>query len=64
MYQKNCDRCIRPSFSSSEIGEWLCPICGNNLTAYPFFDAMTMERIHMIALPVKKKLNSYQQTAN
>jgi len=59
MYQKNCDRCNRPSFSSSEIGEWICPVCGNDLTTYPFFDAMTMERINTKALPLRKKLEQY-----
>ncbi len=44
MYRKNCDRCNRPSFSSSEQGEWICPICGQDLTRYPFFDAISLEK--------------------
>lgn len=60
MYQKNCDRCNRPSYSSSEIGEWLCPVCGHDLTVYPFFDVKTMERINVKALPFQKKMESYQ----
>ncbi|WP_264740316.1 hypothetical protein [Cytobacillus firmus] len=45
MYRKICDRCKKSSFSSSEIGEWLCPVCGSDLTDNPFFDAITKERI-------------------
>lgn len=47
MYRKNCDRCLRPSYSSSEIGKWICPICQNDLTDYPFFDAITFEQIYI-----------------
>ncbi|MFE8697318.1 hypothetical protein ACFYKT_13320 [Cytobacillus sp. FJAT-53684] len=60
MYQKNCDRCCRPSFSSSERGEWLCPVCGHNLTLYPFFDAMTMERINVKVPTFRKKMEKYR----
>ncbi|WP_214780356.1 hypothetical protein [Bacillus sp. ISL-45] len=49
MYRKNCDRCNRPSFSSSEVGEWLCPICGNDLTRYPFFNAISLEKVANLA---------------
>jgi len=59
IYRKNCDKCHRPSYSSSEIGEWHCPICNNNLTDYPFFDAITFEQIH-INHSFKKVLGSYQ----
>ncbi|MEH7121933.1 hypothetical protein V7149_21590 [Bacillus sp. JJ1503] len=59
MYQKNCDQCHRPSYSSSEIGSWLCPVCGKDLTTYPFFDALTMERIHIKAVPYQKKIEKY-----
>lgn len=48
MYRKNCDKCCRPSYSSDDFGEWLCPVCGNNLTKSPFFDAITFEQ-----LPIK-----------
>ena len=33
MFQKNCYRCSRPSFSSTEEGLWICPNCGADLTA-------------------------------
>jgi len=59
MYRKNCDKCNRPSFSSSEIGKWLCPICNNDLTEYPFFDAITFERIH-VNYSFKKVMESYK----
>lgn len=32
MYRKNCYICYRASYSSCEMGEWLCPSCGNDLT--------------------------------
>lgn len=45
VFRKNCDRCNRPSFSSSDIGEWLCPVCGHDLTRYPFFNAISLEKV-------------------
>ncbi|UII56515.1 endonuclease Q family protein [Cytobacillus spongiae] len=59
MYRKNCTKCNRPSFSSSEVGKWICPICGNDLTGYPFFDAVTLERIPIYPWPFTKKLHQY-----
>jgi len=61
MYQKNCDKCQRPSFSSSEYGAWHCPVCGNDLTKYPFLDAMTLERIHVNAIPFQRKIDCYKE---
>ncbi|WP_102273062.1 hypothetical protein [Cytobacillus massiliigabonensis] len=61
MYQKNCDRCCRPSYSSSEKGEWLCPICGQDLTIYPIFDAMTLERINIKHSTIRKKVEAYRK---
>lgn len=61
MYQKNCDRCQRASFSSSEFGEWICPICGQDLTSYPFFNATTLERVNVNALSKNKKLERYNR---
>lgn len=48
MYRKNCDRCNRPSYSSCEVGEWLCPVCGHDLTRYPFFQAVTLEKVAIL----------------
>ncbi len=59
IYRKNCDKCHRPSFSSSEIGSWYCPICHNDLTTNPFFDANTFEQIHTNFL-VRKVINGYE----
>ena len=59
MYRKNCDKCHRPSYSSSEIGKWYCPICNHDLTDYPFFDSITFERIH-VNYSFKKVIKSYQ----
>lgn len=50
LYRKNCDKCNKPSFSSSEYGEWLCPVCGHDLTAQPFFDAVTFEQVYIKTL--------------
>lgn len=32
MYKKICPQCHQPSFSSSEFGKWICPICQHDLT--------------------------------
>ncbi|RTR31973.1 hypothetical protein EKG37_10780 [Robertmurraya yapensis] len=61
MYRKNCEKCNRPSFGSSEFGKWFCPLCGNDLTERPFFDANTLERIHVKTFPRKRILQNYQK---
>ena len=58
MYRKNCDRCNRPSYSSSEFGEWLCPVCGHDLTRNPFFNAVTLEKVAILP-----KKNAYIKEA-
>lgn len=63
MYRKNCPKCHRPSYSSSEIGEWLCPVCGNDLTLFPFFDAFTFEQLPVKVVPFKRKMESYKGRA-
>ncbi|WP_409290479.1 hypothetical protein [Peribacillus sp. SCS-37] len=45
MYRKNCYRCSRPSFSCSEMGKWLCPYCGNDLSLQKHFNAVAFEKI-------------------
>lgn len=64
MYRKNCENCNRPSFSSSEFGNWECPVCGSDLTKQPFFDAITFEQIHVNRLPINKILGIYQKQEN
>ncbi|MBD8071323.1 hypothetical protein [Bacillus sp. PS06] len=39
MYKKICNRCNKPSYGSSEIGEWLCPVCNHDLTQSKLFIA-------------------------
>ncbi|MDQ0218392.1 ribosomal protein L37AE/L43A [Peribacillus cavernae] len=46
MFRKNCYKCHRPSFSSSESREWLCPTCGSDLTNQRIFDAMAFEKMN------------------
>lgn len=61
LYRKNCDRCNRPSFSSSEVGEWLCPVCGNDLTRYPFFNAISLEKVTNLS---RWKKNRYKENSH
>ncbi|WP_409295706.1 hypothetical protein V1498_19870 [Peribacillus sp. SCS-26] len=44
VYRKNCYKCHRPSFSCSESGSWLCPVCGTDLTNQRLFDAVALEK--------------------
>ncbi|MTH52388.1 hypothetical protein GKZ89_03140 [Bacillus mangrovi] len=32
MYKKVCPRCAKSSYSSCRSGEWICPVCSNDLT--------------------------------
>jgi hypothetical protein len=32
MYTKTCSRCLRPSYSSCDYGQWLCPYCLNDIS--------------------------------
>ncbi|WP_157805756.1 hypothetical protein [Bacillus sp. mrc49] len=47
MYQKNCHKCNRSSFSSAEYGEWLCPTCGDDLTVQKALDPLVVERVNL-----------------
>lgn len=67
MYRKNCDCCKRPSYSSSEAGEWLCPICGHDLTRYPFFQAVTLEKVTILPrwqAVYKKETTNIESSSN
>jgi len=68
MYRKHCDRCNRPSYSSSEAGEWLCPVCGHDLTSYPFFQAVTLEKVAILnrwnSAPYKKETARRESATN
>lgn len=37
MYKKHCFNCHRPSYSSCDTGEWICPICETNLSKQKSF---------------------------
>jgi uncharacterized Zn finger protein (UPF0148 family) len=39
MYKKLCPKCQQPSFSSSDAGAWICPVCLNDLTRVPHQNA-------------------------
>lgn len=41
MFLRRCDKCGNSSYSSSEKGEWLCPICGKDLSEHSLYDAIT-----------------------
>ncbi|MCH1624902.1 hypothetical protein MJG50_06150 [Fredinandcohnia sp. SECRCQ15] len=32
VYKKVCDNCYRPSYSASNIGRWICPICQHDIS--------------------------------
>lgn len=32
MIKKSCTRCKRASYSSTNLGSWICPYCGVDLT--------------------------------
>jgi ribosomal protein L37AE/L43A len=58
MYKKVCSRCTRSSFSSTELGDWICPSCGNDLTNSPFYaSSLSVGNI----LPLRKKLEAYKK---
>ena len=59
IYRKNCEKCSRPSFSSSNRGEWICPLCGSDLTDFPFFNADTIDRIQIRSVPIHQKIENY-----
>lgn len=58
IFRKHCDKCNRPSYSSSEFEEWYCPVCNNDLTHYPLFNPMTFERINSNFVLTKLRMKS------
>jgi len=40
MVKKICDQCSTPSYSSSDDGPWICPVCLADLTHLPSQDAV------------------------
>ncbi len=61
MYKKICTRCTRSSFSSSEIGEWICPSCGYDLTQSQFYKATMIQNVSQKVMPIKKKIENYKR---
>ena len=59
IYRKNCEKCFRPSYSSSNTGEWICPACGSDLTEFPCFHAGTIDRIQTASIPFQQKIERY-----
>lgn len=33
--EKKCTHCDKPSYSSNQNGEWICPYCGEDMTDIP-----------------------------
>ncbi|RIW36103.1 hypothetical protein D3H55_06500 [Bacillus salacetis] len=62
MFKKHCQRCSRPSFSSTETGEWLCPSCGNDLTDLPVHNPSSFLQINQKIVPLEKKLKAYRKS--
>ncbi len=56
MYKKQCPRCHRPSFSSSE-GTWMCPICHEDLTSFSVLPIHNKK-------PKSEVVSIYDQTMN
>jgi ribosomal protein L37AE/L43A len=61
MYKKVCNRCTRSSFSSTEIGDWICPSCGQNITEAPLYTPILS---HSDLIPLRKKLEAYEKNMN
>jgi len=57
MFRKNCNKCRRPSFSSVQSGEWICPICGENLTKVKAVDAGVWDKLN-------RKRSNYKEIRN
>ncbi len=45
---------MRPSFSSAESGEWICPACGYDLTALPVKPPVSFREISKTADSTRK----------
>lgn len=39
MYKKICNRCFQPSYSASNSGQWICPVCQKDLANSKALDA-------------------------
>ncbi|MFZ3589649.1 hypothetical protein ACOI1C_10270 [Bacillus sp. DJP31] len=55
MYKKTCDRCIRPSYSSCESGQWICPSCQKDITHLKLRQAEVVKVEHIAHLYEKQQ---------
>jgi ribosomal protein L37AE/L43A len=62
MYKKTCTRCTRPSYSSTESGEWICPTCGFDLSTHAFYNPSNYQIINEKVLPLRRKLENYKNS--
>ncbi|MBS2969623.1 hypothetical protein J9317_12690 [Metabacillus sp. KIGAM252] len=51
MFKKVCPRCAKSSYSSHNGGEWICPVCSNDLT----FQRSLFEHAQIKVTPMKTK---------
>lgn len=47
MYKKHCTRCYHSSYSSCQVGEWLCPTCSHDLTNKKAIVASNQNEIYL-----------------
>ncbi len=58
MYKKFCNKCQRSSFSSNEVGKWICPTCGEDLTGSPYYNATTLKPLTTSPKLVQRKYSN------
>ncbi len=58
MFQKNCYTCNRPSFSSDDRGQWVCPSCGKDLSSQRAFESGGVPSFFSSLLPYLKYKNT------
>jgi ribosomal protein L37AE/L43A len=61
MYKKICNRCKRNSFSSTEIGEWICPSCGYDLTSSPLYGLSLLEPLVQNRVSREEVIHAYKE---
>lgn len=59
MFRKNCYKCQRPSFSSDKNGEWICPICGEDLSKLKASEAYIWEVNHSIQYSERRNAKKF-----
>jgi uncharacterized Zn finger protein (UPF0148 family) len=67
MFKKVCDHCSQPSYSSSETGKWLCPLCNHDITHVLLQDAESQEALKLRFEAFKSRYTfplEHQETVN